>query len=776
MMQVRLAFVLLVLSFLGCSSNYAPIVPGQTKAPAKKVSVSLHILIPRHVHHARIRPHYISPSTASLSISINGATPAISNLTPQSQGCTAIASGTQCTVMLPAVPTGNDTFVISTFDALNGTGNELSTGTVTQAIVPAQANAVNVTLDGIVTQIVLALQNFNPQSPPAEGTKTSLGVTVMAQDADGNTIVGPGSYDNPITMSDTDASGTTSLSTTTVSGPATTVTLDYSGGPLSSGGLNAYLTASSSGVSSSKVTGTYFFTAQQSWATWGDSPYRNSYNPTETKLTASNVSGLQLLWQTTLGGIITGEPVVVANVSGTSEGPVDVLYIGDAHANFYAMNAGTGKVLWTKTLESETINGNSSDPAQNQCFDQPGGVYGIGGSPVADPARNTVYTVDGMGYIYGLNLATGAQAFRAGPMWPYDASDNDLNITNSYSALTEDVENGVVYVPGAAHCGKINYGGVQQYNIASGAITNWYTMGGPPNFYGGVWGPGGAVIDPRQATDSSDDNIYFGTAFGPTPPGAGQYPYSIVRLNENMTVNSASVNPVGATWPQDLDFGDTPLLFAPAAASGCSTPMLLAAESKNGVLYLYNADNLSAGPTQTIQLGTLSVNGVNLGTAAYDPTRNLVYINNGSDSSSNASSSSTIKHGLVAFTLTSTCRLALAWQVIVGPDDTQDGPPSPPTVANGVVYYADGPGSSSCTPVGSSSCGPSPADFNAYDATSGALLFHTTLPGPLFTPPVVVNGRVYITSWDGQGPGIVSCFGLNAASSAGRSSRLRKIR
>jgi hypothetical protein len=606
-----------------------------------------------------------------------------------------------------------------------------------------------------VAGIALAIQG----TPPPEGTSGSIGVSVTAQDADGNTITGSANYTNPITLTDSDPSGTTTLSTTTVTSPSTSVTINYNGGPLSSAGLNAYVTASASGVSSANITDAYFVTAQDQWVTWGKSPYRNSYNPTETTLTTSNVSGLTLLWQTALGGVITGEPVIVANVAGTSEGPVDVLYVGDAHANLYAMNAGTGQVLWTKALQSETINGNSSDPAQNGCFDQPGGVYGIGGSPVADPARNTVYTVDGLAYIYGLNLATGTQAFRAGPMWAYDTSDNDLNITTSYSALTEDVQNGVIYVPGAAHCGNENYGGVQQYNIGSSAIANWYTMGGPPNMYGGVWGPGGAVIDPRQATNSSDDNVYFGTAYGPTPPGANQYPYSIVRLNENMTVNAASVNPVGATWPQDLDFGDTPLLFAPAAASGCGTPMLLAAESKNAVLYLFNADNLSAGPTQTIQLGTISQDGINLGSAAYDPTRNLLYINNGSDSSSLS-----IKHGLVAFTLTSTCQLSFAWQAIVGPNQEIDGPPSPPTVANGVVYYADGPGSN-CTPVGNSGCGSAPADFNAYNASSGALLFHTTVAGPLFTPPVVVNGHVYITSWDGQGPGIVYCFGLGTSAS-----------
>jgi hypothetical protein len=747
---VRVLLVLWALAICGCNGAASSYAPPPSLVQKSGLSVAFKILVPRRGRHSALRkPHFVSPSTKSISIAVNGETVVIANLTPSSAGCSTVSGGVSCTISANVAP-GRATFEVTSFDALNANGEKLSSATLTQMIVAGHTNAVRMTLDGIVSRITLAFQ----ASPPPEGKSASIGISVMAQDADGNTIVGPAAYYNRITLADSDSSGTTKLSTTNVSAPSTSVVLTYSGSALSSAGRNAHITASASGVSSSNVSDVYFVTSQDQWVTWGKSPYRNSYNPTETTLTQSNVSGLKLLWKTQLGGVVTGEPIIVANVGGTSDGPVDVLYVGDARANFYAMNAGTGKVLWKKTLQTETIDGNSSDGEQNGCFDQPGGVYGIGGSPVANPARGTVYTVDAMGYLYGFKLAKGTQVFRAGPMWPYDTTDHGLNITNTYGALNEDVDHGVIYVPGGAHCGNRSYGGVQKYTISSGAIAHWYTGGGPPKGWGGVWGPGGAVVDPREAQDPSHDNVYLETGYGLTPINPGQYPYSIVRLNENMTVNSASINPLGATFPQDYDFGDTPLVFAPSASSQCGTPMLVAAENKNGILYLFNADNLAAGPTQTIQLGTAIQDGINLGTAAYDPSRNLLYINNGSDSSSLP-----IEHGLVAFSVTSTCQLSLAWQVTLGPNEVLDGPPAPPTVANGVVYYADGPGSS-CTPVGHSGCGAEPADFNAYDATSGALLFHTMVIGPLFTPPVVVNGRVYLTSWNGQGPGIVYCFGL----------------
>ncbi len=482
------------------------------------------------------------------------------------------------------------------------------------------------------------------------------------------------------------------------------------------------------------------------WDTWGMSPYRNSYNPVETTLSTTNVAGLHQIWATSASGVLTDEPVVAANVQGTTAGTADLLFIGDAHANFYAMNAANGQILWQKTLQTQVIDGKAS--ATSGCFDQPGGYYGIGGSPTVDRSSNLVYVVDALGNLYGFDLATGNQELGPVSLWPFQ---NGINITNDYGALNEDSRAGVLYIPTGAHCGLQNYGGIVEYNISNGSVGHFYTEGGPPNVYGGVWGPGGAVIDPRNAKNSSMNDVFFGTGYGPI--AAGKYPYSVVRLSESLGVVAAN-NPVTPTFSlgTDLDFGDTPLVFTPSS-SGCGRT-LVAAESKNSKLYLYDADNIGSGPLQTMQLGTLSNDGNNLGTAAYDPTQNLMFVQNGSDSSD---STTGIKHGLVAFTVTSGCQLQFAWQQTVGPNQTPDGPPAPPTVANGVVYYADGP-STGCSPIANSTC-TGTGDFYAYNESNGQPLYHVTLPGPLFTPPVVVNGHVYLTSWNVPG-GTVYCFGL----------------
>jgi hypothetical protein len=737
-------FVLLVLVLSGCSSNGSNDLPSRTgtESPAK-APVSLRVLIPHHVQHTRIRPQYLSASTASASIAVNGGSPTIANLTAGSPGCVAVANGTECTIFL-AVPLGKDTFSISTFDSANATGNELSTGSVTQTILAGQENTVNVTLDGIVSKIVLALQSFNPQSPPPEGSKASFGVTVMAEDADGNTIVGPGAYDNPIALTDTDPSGTTSLSTATVSDPATSVTLTYSGGPLSSAGENALVTAASSGVCECQITNVYFFTAQQSWTTWGgNSPSKNSYNANETTLTEGNIGSLKTtpVWTFTNtanggGGFIVDEPIVAGNVSTTSQGPIDLLYIGDEHADFYAINAGTGSKLWS-TKESTFL--------QN-CGDFPDGLYGFSGTPVLDPASNVVYAVDGLEMLYGFDAASGT--VKVGPV---NMEPDGLRYDHTYGALTYDPGHHLIYATRGGHCSDPETGGITSYNTTSGAVSAFYAGGTPPNSadLDGIWGPAGVSIDPRYPNVT---DLYAGVGDGTlNSQNATAYGQSVIRLNSSLGV-------VGFQTPVtsgiDQDFGDTPLVIAPA--NGCGT--MLIAENKNAQLFVYSdVDSISsgiiAGPNQSLQIGTASQYGDNLATPAYDPNTNLVFVPNGSDAPA-VNGIVPYYHGLLAFGVNSNCTLnpAPVWAWVGGPNQTLDGPPAPPTIVKGadgktMVFYSDGPSTAGCTGIGGY-CNPK-SDIVIFDAASGQVLKQFQAPSQVEAAPVVVNGHLYLAGFTG---------------------------
>jgi hypothetical protein len=144
-----------------------------------------------------------------------------------------------------SAPVGSDTFSVEAFDQQNASGDVLSQGSVIQTIVLGQTNTVSLSLGGVVGRITVGLASSTI------AVAGSVAVTVTALDAANRTIVGSESYSNPIALTDTDASGATALSTTSVTSPATVISLTYSG---SASFASAVIGASAVGVSSANVT------------------------------------------------------------------------------------------------------------------------------------------------------------------------------------------------------------------------------------------------------------------------------------------------------------------------------------------------------------------------------------------------------------------------------------------------------------------------------------------------------------------------------------------
>ncbi|HZO93473.1 MAG TPA: hypothetical protein VFB22_06850 [Candidatus Baltobacteraceae bacterium] len=225
MAPVALAAVLL--SGCGGGGAFAPPVPVGRQAAGQTVAVQFTIALPAPAGTSAVRRRvrYVSASTKSATVVVTPAGGTAS--APVVIACTKSA----CSGTVQA-PVGSDTFGVKLFDAANGTGNLLSTGTLTQTIVLDAANHVNVTFDGVVRALTVAL---SPSAVTA-GSASSVDVAVGALDADGNTVVGPGSYvdanGNPLTiaLADSDTSGATHLSTASLSAPpATPVKLSYDG-------------------------------------------------------------------------------------------------------------------------------------------------------------------------------------------------------------------------------------------------------------------------------------------------------------------------------------------------------------------------------------------------------------------------------------------------------------------------------------------------------------------------------------------------------------------
>jgi outer membrane protein assembly factor BamB len=204
-----------------------------------------------------------------------------------------------------------------------------------------------------------------------------------------------------------------------------------------------------------------------------------------------------------------------------------------------------------------------------------------------------------------------------------------------------------------------------------------------------------------------------------SPENAGKAE-AVVRLSASLTVQAFNKpNLTGG----DVDFGGSPMLFR---RSGC--PLELAVENKSGVLLLYKAGAIGAGAIQRLQVGNIGDWQFNA-IPTYDPVTHLMYV-------ADSSSSGKYGEGLIAFRVRSGCTLdpTPVWQRSGGPGYWVSM--SPPTVANGVVYYGDGSGDA----------------VRAYDAATGKKLWGSgsLITDGIWSAPLVANGRLFVGSWDGN--------------------------
>jgi hypothetical protein len=206
---------------------------GRVAAKGPRAKLELRLAIPRAKRH----PHYISPSTMSISIAEGKTTIGKFATTPTTKGCLQQNGSTVCTYEMLAIPGAHQKFSIDTYD---NNGNLLSDTAAVQTIAASKANTLSVTLNGVPSTLSLQLSDATPE----QQTPATITLTVSALDADGNLIVGPGNYAHAIVLTDSDKSGATSLGTSEVVSPANNaVSIAYNGNP-----VTATFTASATGV------------------------------------------------------------------------------------------------------------------------------------------------------------------------------------------------------------------------------------------------------------------------------------------------------------------------------------------------------------------------------------------------------------------------------------------------------------------------------------------------------------------------------------------------
>jgi outer membrane protein assembly factor BamB len=417
------------------------------------------------------------------------------------------------------------------------------------------------------------------------------------------------------------------------------------------------------------------------WTTFGFDNQRSGFNPAETALGPITARALSHRWSYDLGGVVNAQPLYASGV----------VFAGSERGRFAAIDALTGLPVWTRNVSTvDTI-----------CSDVPEGVHGVSATPVIDPERGTIWVAGGDTRIWAFDLRTG----RTRRNWPVKIGKRNEHV---WGALT--LSGGRLLVATASHCDNAYYTArLVALDPQSGErLRRWLPVGHARG--GGIWGWGGTVADRR-----GDLYVAPGNAQYPRPENF-RHAEHVVRLSPRLRVRQSHHPRLPKI--DDNDFGGSPILFR---APGC--PAQLAVMHKNGQLLLYDRDRIRRGPRQRLQVGSQEAF-VSLGTHAYWPAERMLFVANGSTGD--------YSQGLVAFRLSSRCRLDLEWQQAIGKDPTW---PTSPVVANGIVVFGDGSG----------------ARLRMFDALDGTLLWDSGgVTGQLIGAPTIADGGLFAPSWDGK--------------------------
>ncbi len=425
------------------------------------------------------------------------------------------------------------------------------------------------------------------------------------------------------------------------------------------------------------------------WTTWGNSPVRQS-RASSSLLRVRNARRLKLAWSRPLGGVGAAQPLYLTRIAIAGKRR-DIYVTASESGRITAFDARTGKALWARELGS----------IPTGCLQMPKGIFGVTGTPVYDPAGGFIYAA-ATDKLWALDVHTGAPR----PGWPVNLPVDPYH-EHVWGAIA--LGNGHVYFGLASYCDRRPYSGrVLSVSTASGAVDHSWTAvttpGGEPGG-GGIWGWGGVAM-------AADGHVWAASANANIAGGADEatdHAESIVELNSALGLVRSS-HASGMPHRGDFGFGSTPIVFK---AGACGS--LVAAEGKDGALYLWERARLAAGPVQRL---VLAFPATLYGSPAWDPATQLLFLTTTQGYAGKPP-------GLDALAVTKKCRLRRLWTKNLGGQLS-----SVPTVANNTVVVVTGTGR-----------------LRVYATATGRLVTQRELGGAAFAAPIAFGRDVAVVTW-----------------------------
>lgn len=445
----------------------------------------------------------------------------------------------------------------------------------------------------------------------------------------------------------------------------------------------------------------------------------------------------------------------------------DVVIIADSANNVYTyaedqLLAFNTTPLWTQNVGQPSSRSGSNIPPP----------IGICGTPVVNRDKSSIYLI---AYIHdntsntdhyeivALDLDTGNPADHRPLVDPSSPAPGAFDPTTQDQRTGLNLVNGWIYATFAAFFAN-DEGQYRGWMVACNedqlSQQLFIPLISQTHTGAGIWGPGGAVA-------AADGSLYVSTGNSPSLANDGSYWSNLAKQNQHpgdvsdwfegvvrvqMSSTNSSLSVVNyyqPTWAetlndQDLDFGGSSSIVLP---STINRRQLVVTTAKDGNVYLLSP--------------TLGGWGGELWSSVTDPNQPLHGVFSSESKCAPAYFQATDLYvyvvgagnpGLVAFrvdTSTSTTpKLVRAWDAGMS---FSDAPGSPfviadPTTKNALVWVVDG-------------IGTAPAVLRAFDAISGALVFHSDAGSgndvgmcPNFAPVVGAGKSVFV----GTNTGVVA--------------------
>lgn len=481
---------------------------------------------------------------------------------------------------------------------------------------------------------------------------------------------------------------------------------------------------------------------------------RDGWNPNETLLAPSNIAtpgNFGKLFNHSVDGHVYAQPLYVPNlnIGGTAH---NVVFVCTMHDSVYAFDADTNQAaLWQ--VQFTGINGGVTittlpNLEVASCNDTPP-EYGIMSTPAIDLSTNTLYCIATtkevsagpvthyVHRLHALSLIDGSEKF-GGPasitaVWNGTGGpitfDDSLEINRPGIVL----ENGLVYSFWSSHCDDgAYYGWILGHDASNLSLQSTYNMS-PVTQRGGIWQSGAApALDPNGKF-----YMTVGTGAFDLNTGGVDHGESVVKYTGGaspLITDYFTPSNWAALDAIDNEMGSTGAVLLPDSMGTTVHPHLLTCGDKAGDVFLLDRDNLGGfdrGPGST---------------DAY-----LQKINNAPLTA------------FATFTSAAVYNNTVFWNFVDSPIEaytlTNGQYPLTPNSQTALVYHFPG-----CSPSVSSNGNtngilwalePDPANvgLRGYDATDlSKLLYNSnTAPGDVinspsnkFTPPTVINGKVYV--------------------------------